>query len=283
MFRAVILILIAAACPAGCSQAAPDRDLDTLRRAALYTFNEREVDAYLGWLSESEPVVVDRVRHLARRNIGQPYRIFLLGEGPFELHDPAPLYCLSASDCVTFVEHTWAMALSDDWSGFFRTLQRIRYRDGEIGMLTRNHFTEADWNVNNRWLFEDVTDALVPGAAVPMRVVVDRAAFFAKHGLTPARPREVVETTYVPRDRLCDIVGHLRDGDVVEIVRGTPDAPYVSHMGLVFRAKDGSATILHSTKPVAREEPLAGYVENHADVIGLKFLRWRAGAHVHPD
>ncbi len=257
--------------PAAC--AGPARSIDRLDRASLYTFDEDELDAYLKWLHRNEPDVVDRLVRLGRRNIGQPYRIFLLGEGPFERTDSDPLYCLSASDCVTFVEHTYAMALSRDWASFFCTLQRIRYRNGEIGFRTRNHFTEADWNVNNRWLFEDLTAKLAPGAAVPMRVRTDRAAFFAQHDVSIEIPVETVETAYVPREKLAAVAGHLRDGDVVEIVRGTPDAPYVGHMGLILHDASGEVTILHSGAPAVREESLRVYLERHPKVIGLKFLR----------
>lgn len=258
-------------CAGGCAR--PPRTVDRLRHAPLHTLDEDELDVYLKWLDGREPDVLKRVARLARQNIGQRYRIFLLGEGPFERHDPDPLYCLAASDCVTFVEQTYAMALSDGWAPFFRTLQRIRYRGGEIGFSTRNHFTEADWNVNNRWLFEDVTASLVPGAVVPMRVPTDRAAFFARKGIQTETPVEVVETTYVPREKLAEVAAHLRDGDVVEIVRGTPETPYVGHMGLILHDPGGGVTILHSGAPAVREESLREYIERRRNVIGMKFLR----------
>ncbi len=107
------------------------RPLKTLQKAPLYSFSERDVDAYLKYLHETEPEPIKRVMHLARKNIGQPYEIYLLGEAPHEMYDPDPMYCLNKSDCVTFVEHTYAMALSSDWPGFFKTLQRLRYKDGK--------------------------------------------------------------------------------------------------------------------------------------------------------
>ena len=123
----------------------------------LYKFTEAEVDLYLRYLQASEPDLRRRIVHLARKNIGQPYELYLLGEMPFEPYDPQPLYCLGKSDCVVFTEHTYAMALSDDWPSFMTMLQRIRYRDGQIGVATRNHYTEADWNVSNGWLVHDIT------------------------------------------------------------------------------------------------------------------------------
>ncbi|MBC7186459.1 MAG: DUF1460 domain-containing protein [Calditrichaeota bacterium] len=116
-----------------------------MQRTPLYRFSEREVDLYLRYLREVEPDLRLRVQHLARKMVGQPYQIFLLGEFPFEIYDPDPLFSLRKSDCLVFAEHMYAMALAHDWPSFMALLQRIRYKDGRIGMLTRNHYTEADW------------------------------------------------------------------------------------------------------------------------------------------
>ena len=56
----------------------------------LYKFTEPEVDAYLQFLHVTEPNFRRRIVHLARKNIGQPYELYLLGELPFESYDPQP-------------------------------------------------------------------------------------------------------------------------------------------------------------------------------------------------
>ena len=118
----------------------------------LYQFNEAETGRYITYLQTAEPDLRKRIVHLARKNIGQPYRLNLLGEFPYQLHDALPMFSLEQSDCVVFSEHTYAMALSHSWEEFFWMLQRIRYKDGVIGVTSRNHYTEVDWNVNNTWL-----------------------------------------------------------------------------------------------------------------------------------
>src|SRR5437868_6898120 len=144
----------------------------------LYEFTEVEVDTYLRFLSATEPDLRKRILHLARKNIGQPYELYLLGEMPFEPYDPQPIYCLGKSDCLVFTEHTYAMALSHNWPSFMRLLQRIRYRDGQLGVATRNHYTEADWNVSNRWLVEDITKRLAGDTAVKFHEAINRTKFF---------------------------------------------------------------------------------------------------------
>ncbi|MFQ5502788.1 MAG: N-acetylmuramoyl-L-alanine amidase-like domain-containing protein [Phycisphaerae bacterium] len=275
--RHVVLIACAILSAAGCGASSHIRSSAELTNTPLYTFNEQELDEYLQSLDTRRISLTRRVERLARKNIGQPYRLFLLGEFPHELYDPDPMYCLSASDCVTFVEHTYAMAFACDWSSFFRTLQRIRYKDGAIGILTRNHFTEADWNVNNAWLFEDVTEGVANGETRRMIVRVDRARFFAKYGLGQDIPIQRFETSYISRASLPRCVSNLRTGDVIEIVRGTDDAPYVSHMGLCLRA-GAECRLIHSAKPAVREEGLLDYVKRHENVKGVKVLRVREEA-----
>src|SRR5258706_312401 len=66
----------------------------------LYKCTEAEVDQYLKFLSATEPDLRKRIVQLARKNIGQPYELYLLGEMPFEPYDPQPIYCLGKSDCL---------------------------------------------------------------------------------------------------------------------------------------------------------------------------------------
>lgn len=241
----------------------------------IYKLNETQLDAVLADLAERQPDLAARVVTLARRSIGQPYRLGLLGEGGVEPYDPDPLYCLSASDCVTFVEQTYAMALSHDWPEFLDTLRRIRYRDGKIGMLSRNHFTEADWNINNDWLFDDITRTIANGKTAPLRQRVDRAAFFKKYGIGQDIPAQNFVSDFIPRKYIQGVLSGLRDADVAEIVRGTSAAPYVGHMGLIVHNAAGKVMFLHSGDPAVREVPLADYLSTHKNVIGMKFLRPR--------
>ena len=103
-------------------------DLKKLIYKPLYQFTPQELDIYLGFLQTNEPDLRKRIQHLAQKCLDQPYQIYLLGEFPFEIYDPDPLYSLGKSDCVVFSEHIYAMALSYDWKSFFAMLQRIRYK-----------------------------------------------------------------------------------------------------------------------------------------------------------
>jgi hypothetical protein len=263
----------------------------------LYQFSEVEVGRYLGELPAKIPGLRERIVHLARKNLGQPYELYLLGEAPFEFHDPQPIYCLGKSDCLVFAEHTYAMALATDWSGFLRLLQRIRYRDGQIGVATRNHYTEADWNPSNAWLVTDLTDAIAGDRRVTWQSRIDRSRFLKnRYHLETAYPIEDHRNAYLPYAEIERAFPHLKEGDFVNVVRGIVKPgtavnetfggnAWVGHVGLVARAPDGTLTIIHSAEPQVREETFAAFIAHEtarnaekdaagkARLLGFKFLR----------
>jgi D-alanyl-D-alanine dipeptidase len=254
-------------------------EVAALRDRPLYTFDETELGKYLGWLHGHEADLARRVLTLARKNIGQPYEIYLLGEFPLEEYDPEPIYCLGRSDCLTFCEHMYAMGMSTDFWTFLRGLQRLRYRDGIVGMLTRNHYTVADWNRNNAYVFEDMTRKLGGGAAaVPLHQVCRRARFFAKFGIGQDIPDEVVDDAYIPTANVPAILGDLRNADFVNIIRGNSRSQHAGHTGMIAIGGDGGVNLLHSARPAVREEPLLNYLQTNRNCLGMKILRLRPRA-----
>ena len=276
------------------------RDVAKLIDKPLFKCTEAEVDTYLKFLSATEPDLRKRIMTLARKNIGQPYELYLLGELPFEPYDPQPIYCLGKSDCLVFTEHTYAMALSHDWPSFMRMLQRIRYRDGKLGVATRNHYTEADWNISNRWLVEDITAKLAGDTAVKFHEKIDRTKFFkSRYKLDVQVPVEEHDDIYLPYAEIGRAKGELRDGDFVNIVRATSKphsseqnevyggTAFVGHVGLIGHGPNGEVHLIHSSEPKVREEPIDQYIARSTRdlkakdaagkprLVGFKFLRLR--------
>jgi hypothetical protein len=186
-----------------------------------------------------------------------------------------PMYSLEQSDCVVFAEHTYAMALSQSWEEFFWMLQRIRYRDGVIGVATRNHYTELDWNVANRWLVTDISADLAGpnGPGYDMRV--DRARFLrTRHNTVRDIPVETSRQTYVPKDGVAAILDQLQEGDFVNVISTRNGEYWASHVGLVVLGPNGERHFLHSSAPKVREETFASYM---ARVAGREADNARAG------
>jgi hypothetical protein len=273
--RVGLLLVSLSIVVAGCGAHEGVRGIVELRSAPIYTFDATELDRYLRYVSSTHADTIDRAMLFARQSIGQPYRLGPLGEFPIEISDPDPLYCLTNSDCVTFVEQTWSMALAHDWPTFMNELTHMRYKGGQIGMLTRNHFTEADWNVNNARLFEDVTSQIGGGAITSYTLRIDRKAFFAGKGVACDVPVQEWADSYIPRKVLPEASSQLRTGDIIEFVRGIK-SPYVGHLGLLSREGDGELMLIHSTRPAVRREPLDGYLDAHRAFCGFKILRYKA-------
>jgi hypothetical protein len=258
VFRALAAVVLAASFLVGCGST-------PLAERPIYKLTPAQVDERLSHYQAFQPVLNERVIEIARANLKQPYDIYLLGEAPFETIDKQPIYNLHKSDCVVFVEHTLAMALSDDFSSFLRMLQRIRYRDGEIGVRTRNHYSEVDWNVNNQWLVHEITDELAGGNVKHYKSVVNRKAFFKnRYKIDVDVPKETTTQSYIPFESIGQIKSQLRTGDVVNFVKGTSDtSAWVHHMGFVAVMPDGQVHLIHSTKPRVKEETIEAFIANN--------------------
>lgn len=262
-----------------------EAELRALLNKPTFRMAPAEVDRFLAWQQLDQPSLRQRIAALARKNIGQPYELFLLGEFPYELYDSQPLFDLTKSDCVVFVEHTYAMALSASWPEFFWMLQRIRYRDGVIGVATRNHYTEADWNLANRWLVQDVTATLgAPTQAYRQRI--DRHAFLKKQfKIERDVPVQDFDDVYIAKQDVAAVESQLQDGDFVNVISGRAGGYWASHVGLIVTGPDGSRRLLHSAEPQVREETLQAFIarmaardarqagQNKPEFAGFKFLR----------
>lgn len=266
----------------------PPTPLAALLQKQVYQMTPFEAGQYIAHLHGAEPDLRKRIAAIGRKNIGQPYSLHLLGEFPWQVHDSLPLYSLRQSDCVVFAEHTYAMALSRSWDEFFWMLQRIRYRDGVIGVATRNHYTEMDWNVANRWLVTDISAALAGPDGPSYAMTVDRARFLrTRHGTETDVPVESSRQSYVAKERVAAVAGQLQEGDFVNVISTRDGEYWASHVGLVVLGPDGERRFLHSSAPRVREESFAAYMariaEREADdaragrrgqrLAGFKFLR----------
>ncbi|XYJ08971.1 N-acetylmuramoyl-L-alanine amidase-like domain-containing protein [Telluria sp. B2] len=287
-------LLLAGAALAGCAtppsptvQPAP-APLATILQKQIYQMSPSEAGRYVAWQHEAEPDLRKRIAAIGRKNIGQPYILNLLGEFPFEVHDNLPLFSLDHSDCVVFAEHTYAMALSRSWEEFFWMLQRIRYKDGVIGVATRNHYTELDWNVSNRWLVTDISAELAGANGPVYDMRVDRARFLrTRHNTVRDIPVETSRQAFVPKEQVAGIASQLQEGDFVNVISTRNGEHWASHVGLVVLGPNGERHFLHSAEPKVREETFESFMARAAEreaknaregrqgqrLAGFKFLR----------
>jgi hypothetical protein len=255
MRLASLLFLIALL---GCSR--EPLPMEQLLATPIYEMAPQDVHRYLAHLYQTEPDLRKRIAAIGRQNIGQPYMLNLLGEYPYQLHDALPMFSLEKSDCVVFAEHTYAMALSRSWEEFFWMLQRIRYKDGVVGVATRNHYTELDWNINNSWLVTDVSAALAgpDGPSYPLKI--DRARFLkTRHNTDSALAPQESREAYIAKDKLVALLPQMQEGDMVNVVSTRDGAYWVSHVGLIVIGPNGQRNFLNSAEPKVREESFEAF------------------------
>ncbi len=269
-------------------QPAAATTIETILQKQIYQMTPVEAGRYVAWAHQAEPDLRKRIAAIGRKNIGQPYTLNLLGEFPYEVHDNLPMFSLDHSDCVVFAEHTYAMALSQSWEEFFWMLQRIRYRDGVIGVATRNHYTEMDWNVANRWLVTDISAELAGPTGPAYAMTVDRARFLkTRHHTERDIPVETSRQSYVAKDQVAAVAGRLQEGDFVNVISTRDGEYWASHVGLVVLGPNGERHFLHSSEPQVREETFESFIARAAAreernrkegrkgqvLAGFKFLR----------
>jgi hypothetical protein len=294
-------LLLAGAALAGCASAPPtpqssanpgtpaaELPLAAVLQKQIYQMTPQEAGRYIAHVHTAEPDLRKRIAAIGRKNLGQPYSLHLLGEFPYEVHDDLPLFSLKESDCVVFAEHTYAMALSQSWEEFFWMLQRIRYRDGVIGVATRNHYTEMDWNVANRWLVTDVSAELAGPGGPSYAMTVDRARFLrTRHNTVRDIPVESSRQAFVPKEGVAAIAAQLQEGDFVNVISTRNGEYWASHVGLVVLGPNGERRFLHSQAPQVREETFESFIARAGErearnaregksgqvLAGFKFLR----------
>ena len=244
----------------------------------LFEMAPIEADRYIASMQSTEPDLRKRIAAIGRGNIGQPYMLNLLGEFPYQLHDMLPMFSLAQSDCVVFVEHTYAMALSGSWDEFFWMLQRIRYQDGIVGVASRNHYTEVDWNINNAWLVGDVTASLAGPDVLAYDLTTDRASFLRTvHKTVHAAPVQHSRQWYMTAPTLLKILPQLRDGDMLNVVSARDGVLGVSHVGLIVIGADGQRNFLNSAEPQVREESFDAFFARYAEREARNARQGRSG------
>ncbi len=199
-----------------------------------------------------------------------------LGEGPGGTPDPDPLCDFAHVDCVTYVEQVLALALAPDYAHFPDILRRIRYRDGKVDYRWRNHYTVSDWLPANAWLLRDVTDEVGAGTTATMTKTIARGKFFAGKGLAQYSdlPEEQATTSYIPRERVKNVLPLLKTGDLAIFVIDTPGI-IAGHVGLL-RVRDGIVLVQHASLTAGRvvTVPLADYLTAAPTrVVGVKIAR----------
>lgn len=257
--------------------------------------------------------VTKRLDVISKIFVGLPYgKGGPLGEGPQGKYDQDPLYRFDTFDCTTYLETIMALAMTREVSEFETTLDKIRYENGEIDYLKRNHFTDLQWipfNVQNGYMAEInnqivspkeilIAEALInfPGWLRSIKtdqIVVPMASQAEKESLIEELHAEaqnykpvVARVPYVAISTILarpEILNKIPSGTVVNFVRPNWDLTQVagthqniSHQAFLFRIGKVLYQRHASTSGKVEEVPFIDYLkrfQNHATLKGVHFMR----------
>lgn len=239
-----------------------------------------------------------KIEAFSRMFVGLPYgKNGPLGEGPQGKYDQDPLYRFDTFDCTTYVETIMALAQARDVDEFEDLLKNIRYEDGIIDYLKRNHFTDLQWipnNIRNGQLIEITSDTFGKNNIQLAQADINFPGWLRSHkveqiilnGATLDERKErlselqaeavnyVIERATVPYVSIKTLIARpellnkVPQGSLVNFVRPNWDLTEaagthqnISHQGLLFWNK---------TKLYLRHASTTGKVEN---VLSLDYLK----------
>jgi len=286
--------------------------MKTLILALLVSFTAVAQDDVARELKRFENVegTIPRLEAFSQVYLGLPYGAGgPLGEGPTGRYDQDPLWRFDTYDCTTFVETMLSLAHARTPEEFQAHMREIRYENGVIGYVERNHDPSLNWipnNIANGYL-TDLTRTLAPASVVKvasalidwprhyrMKKMEELRVFDVPRSELPARLEEwrqegerlgAIPSTldYIPVDWIVQqnpsMLARIPNGSVVNMVRPNWDLTdiigthmNVSHQGLVFQ-RGGRTWLRHASSTGTnnvREELFLEYLKKYVGHPTLK-------------
>ena len=184
-------------------------------------------------VAESAARAAIRIDRISKTLIGEPYQINpLIGSA-----DSAEIFtaAMNGFDCVTYIETVLALAQSSDAPRFADTLRRIRYADGRIDWLRRNHYM-TEWIRNN---IRSGSVQRVPGlkAGVEKRRTLN---------IVPGLSSRQARFSCVPKAAVLRQAQKLQTGDFIFFASTRPHLD-VFHCGIIVNNGNG-LRLRHASK-----------------------------------
>jgi len=252
--------------------------------------------------------LAQRITDLSATLLGAPYVGGSLGEGVDALYDKDPLTRFGEFDCTTYIETVFAGAMSTSPDDFLSKLKALRYKNGEVSFVTRNHFPSLDWVPNNQDKFDDMTAFVAGNDAKIATTSIDKSAWYHKVGRSvlackegseycesliarfakegEAFKPEMAHLEYVPLSALYlengetnqALLDRIPTGSLINMVRPNWNLEKwigtkmnVSHQGLAIR-KNGKLYLRHASVVYKKviDEPFYDYFSRYSTTSSLK-------------
>lgn len=150
---------------------------------------------------------------------------------------------LDGVDCFTLLDYVEALRRTSSFDQFTATLQDIRYRNGRINFLNRNHFF-VEWGETEPVWLQNLTASLGGDAVVRVEKQLNRkpdGGFYL-----PGYPVRAWSIAFIPTEAIdAEILNRLRSGDYLGIYSDLPGLD-VSHTGILIK-KAGKVYLRHAS------------------------------------
>ena len=246
----------------------------------IYKMDKADINDLLTKKSVENLTITERMSFYSEMFLGMPYGLTCVGDGPYALYDTKPLLTFDTTNCMVFCEDVLALSISDSYENFFNNLQQIRYKDGVIGMKTRNHYTMADWLPENSWLLHDVAKEVAGSKAKTLTRIISHKKFFAGKGIEDMRyvkDDRTMTINYIPFDALIDAIKNFKDGDILALMFRNLDNIFSAHMLMAYNTANEMVIRESSlSKSTVLDTPFEEWVNNFINskkYIGIALMR----------
>lgn len=172
---------------------------------------------------------------------------------------------LDGVDCFTFLDYVEALRRATDFDRFKEALRQVRYRNGQVTFLHRNHFFST-WGNAPFAPLRNVTVQVGETDVIWVEKQLNKKADGTLY--LPGYPVKKQVIAFIPPEAIdASLLARLQNGDYVGIYSHLPGLD-VSHTGIVIK-KEGKVFLRHASSRL----PLKGVVDEEF----LPYLRGKKG------
>lgn len=246
----------------------------------IYDISKVELNRILTEKSAENLTVTERMTFYSKMFLGMPYGLTCVGDGPYALYDSQPQLTFDTTNCMVYCEDVLALSISDSYENFFNNLQQIRYKDGIVGMKTRNHYTMGDLLPENSWLLHDVAKEVAGSNAKTLTRTISHKKFFTGKGIEDMRyvkDDRIITINYIPFYAMMEAKKNFQNGDILALMFRNLDDIFSGHMLMAYNTPNGKVIRESSlSKATVLDTPYDEWVEqfkNSKKYIGIALMR----------
>jgi hypothetical protein len=216
-------------------------------------------------IKEKPSTTEEQIEFLSAKFLGTPYEASTLTG---DINTPEVFTVnFEGMDCFTYIDYVEALRLSANLEGFKNHLKDIRYQDGNVTFVSRNHFF-SDWPARNSDSVRDVTYEIGGNKTIAveknLNLKSDGSNFLS--GI-PVVKREIY---YIPTSEIDDdLLNKLHTGDYVGIYTDIEGLD-VTHTGIIIKKDDG-VYLRHASSKKKNykvvDEDLKQYINNTPGMV----------------